>query len=139
MYKFFTVLVGCFAFFYVFIILGWMPNYSEGQRTGDIYKFSKKGIFIKSWEGEMYLGGYHSSGGDSPTLETDKFAFSIQADTANADLVADIQECVNERKSCTIYYREWLKAPIEVNTSYIATDVSRNWLGKIEKIGELGQ
>lgn len=57
--------------------IGWGVNYSEGQRTGDVYKFSKKGLIYKSWEGEMYLGGYHSSGGDSPTLVTDKFWFSI--------------------------------------------------------------
>lgn len=136
MYKFFTVLVGCFAFFYVFIILGWMNGYSDGQRTGDIYKFSKKGIFIKSWEGEMYLGGVSSTGGKNPTLEMDKFSFSIPANDANADLIADIQDCASVRKTCTIYYKEWLKAPVGIDTSYVATDVMRSWL---TKIGEIGQ
>ena len=133
MYKFFTVLVGCFAFFYVFIILGWMYGYSDGQRTGDIYKFSKKGIFIKSWEGEMYLGGYHSTGGDSPTIETDRFTFSIPADTASADLIADIQECTSVRKTCTIYYNQWLKEPIGIDTSYVATDVMRSWITEVNE------
>ena len=136
MYKFFTVSVAVLAFFYVFIILGWMYGYSDGQRTGDIYKFSKKGIFIKSWEGEMYLGGYHSTGGDSPTLETDRFQFSVPADDANADLIADLQECASMRKPCTVYYTEWLKAPIDIDTSYVATDVMRSWLTKIDELGQ---
>ena len=130
MFKFLFTILSMFMFFYFLIVPGWMANYSDGQRTGDIYKFSKKGIFYKSWEGEMYLGGYHSTGGKQATIETDKFYFSIPADDANADLIADIQNCASTREQCTIYYREWLKAPINVDTSYIAVDVFEKQIQK---------
>jgi len=32
-------------------------GYSEGERSGVIFKFSSKGLIWKSWEGEMNLGG----------------------------------------------------------------------------------
>jgi hypothetical protein len=31
--------------------------YSEGIRTGTVQKFSKKGMLIKSWEGELVMEG----------------------------------------------------------------------------------
>lgn len=35
--------------------------YSEGVRVGVIQKFSKKGTFTKSWEGELAMGGIKSN------------------------------------------------------------------------------
>lgn len=104
---------------------GVMPNYSDGQRTGDIYKISKKGVFWKSWEGEMYLGGYHSTGGKNPTIETDKFYFSIpeSEETVKADIIKKLQECSETRNECTVKYREWLIGPWWVGSSHIVEDV----------------
>ena len=31
-------------------------TYSEGDRTGKVFKLSKKGYVIKTWEGEMVIG-----------------------------------------------------------------------------------
>jgi hypothetical protein len=107
---------------FVFFYIGWMPNYSEGQRTGDVYKFSKKGVFYKSWEGEMYLGGYHSTGGKTPTIETDRFYFSLE-ENASPELIEKLKSCSEKRNGCTLLYREWLKSPIYLSTSYVIVDV----------------
>lgn len=38
---------GCFIYF---------ATYSEGIRAGELVKFSSKGVFIKTWEGEISQG-----------------------------------------------------------------------------------
>ena len=35
--------------------IGILPNYSNGSRIGIVTKISEKGVFFKSWEGEMLM------------------------------------------------------------------------------------
>jgi hypothetical protein len=75
-----------FLFYYVLFfifLLGLVAfcateDYSEGERIGFITKFSKKGRFWKSWEGELNLTqtGMNTSS---------TFQFSIDNDDANAE------------------------------------------------------
>ena len=44
-----VVLMGVFAFVY------YVP-YSEGVRSGELIKFSRKGVLFKTWEGEISQG-----------------------------------------------------------------------------------
>lgn len=52
----------------VLFVLGWgyvivgSWTYSEGERTGIVTKFSHKGMFVKSWEGELNIGGLEQGG-----------------------------------------------------------------------------
>lgn len=39
--------------YYTFIYFG---TYSEGERSGELIKFSRKGILFKTWEGEISQG-----------------------------------------------------------------------------------
>ena len=39
----------------VYIIIYFVP-YSEGYRSGELIKFSNKGVIIKTWEGEISQG-----------------------------------------------------------------------------------
>lgn len=99
-------------------------GYSDGERTGDVYKFSKKGIIYKSWEGEMYLGGVSSDSNGS--LQVDKFYFSIpdSQETDKKDLIAKLQQCVQTRtKHCTVKYIQWLSSPAYISSDYEVTDV----------------
>ncbi|MFZ9003546.1 MAG: 6-phosphogluconate dehydrogenase, partial [Robiginitalea sp.] len=43
------ILAGIFAFVY------YVP-YSEGVRSGELIKFSRKGVLFKTWEGEISQG-----------------------------------------------------------------------------------
>lgn len=45
----FIMAAGWFAFIY------YVP-YSEGTRAGELIKFSSKGVFFKTWEGEISQG-----------------------------------------------------------------------------------
>ena len=39
----------------VYIIIYFVP-YSEGYRSGELIKFSNKGVIVKTWEGEISQG-----------------------------------------------------------------------------------
>lgn len=47
------VLVVCTALFFT---IAYYATYSEGDRTGELIKFSKKGYVFKTWEGEISQG-----------------------------------------------------------------------------------
>lgn len=44
--------------------------YSEGVRAGTLDKFSKKGVFFKTWEGELRIG-------TEDRINPQKFIFSV--------------------------------------------------------------
>ena len=125
------VLLFVFIIGFVFVFIPFVPiaqNYSDGERTGEIFKFSKKGLFWKSWEGSMYLGGVSrtSEGG----LVLDKFYFSIpiEDEMEKQQIIEDLQECARAREICTIQYDQWLKSPVTISSRYEVTGVIREEL-----------
>ena len=46
-------LLGLYLIYFAFI---YFVPYSEGTRTGELIKFSRKGIISKTWEGEISQG-----------------------------------------------------------------------------------
>jgi len=54
--------------------------YSEGYRSGELIKFSRKGVMVKTWEGEIS----HGLGG------TNVFAFSVE--DKDVDLIDKLKE-----------------------------------------------
>ena len=110
-------LVVLFLLWFVFGYVGWFNGYSDGERTGEIYKFSKKGLIWKSWEGEMYLGGVSDEG---KGLVLDKFHFSIpeSQEAEKLEVIEAVKLCAKERRLCTITYKQWFKAPITQSSKY---------------------
>ena len=53
LYIFIGVLVLGFTIYFSFI---YFATYSEGVRSGELIKFSKKGTLFKTWEGEISQG-----------------------------------------------------------------------------------
>jgi hypothetical protein len=75
----------------------------------------------------MYLGGYHSTGGKAPTIETDKFYFSIAGENEQEkqEVINKIKECSKNRdKECTIHYRQWFIDPARIGSAYEVQDVT---------------
>lgn len=70
---------------------------SEGDRVGTLTKLSKKGLFIKTWEGEMILGGTGASGNDSNV-----FVFSVD----NEALIPALQDAQKSAGVITLQYHE---------------------------------
>ncbi len=48
-----VVILALFAGWYAFV---YYATYSEGSRSGELIKFSNKGVIIKTWEGEISQG-----------------------------------------------------------------------------------
>ncbi len=47
------VILALFAGWYAFV---YYASYSEGTRSGELIKFSNKGVVVKTWEGEISQG-----------------------------------------------------------------------------------
>ena len=97
-------------------------GYSEGERAGVVTKFSHKGIFCKTWEGELNMGGMtkHTDSKRFTSFVANIWSFSV----TNPALVSQIQEAMDEGKPVTLQYSQWVIAPIcKSESSYIVTGV----------------
>jgi hypothetical protein len=56
---------------YTYLMLSW--SYAEGERAGYVQKFSKRGWFCKTWEGELAMVSM-------PGTMSEKFFFSVRED-----------------------------------------------------------
>jgi hypothetical protein len=92
------ILVGIavILFGYFWAVLNW--NYSTGERAGWVQKFSKKGWFCKTWEGEMAMVSM-------PGTAQEKFYFTVW-DDAVAD---DLNKVMGKRVS--VHYEEKVGLP----------------------------
>lgn len=52
----FYILGGLFLLYLGYFVFVYSVPYSEGTRTGELIKFSKKGVLYKTWEGEISQG-----------------------------------------------------------------------------------
>lgn len=52
----FYILGGLFILYIAYFAFIYFVPYSEGTRTGELIKFSKKGVLNKTWEGEISQG-----------------------------------------------------------------------------------
>jgi hypothetical protein len=94
----------------LFTSRGLWRDYSDGERTGEVVKFSRKG-FVKSWEGEMALG---SSGTAVRT-----WTFSVRATESNQPLIDQLVEAVGNGKPVVLHYHQWGWKPLWViDTDY---------------------
>ena len=94
-----------YLFFFVIIIVStgviyWKYSftYSDGYRAGLLQKFSRKGTFFKTYEGEMILSSIQSSG--NVPLASEKFLFSV----TNATLARQMERLQGE--NIIIHYLE---------------------------------
>jgi len=56
---------------YTYLMLSW--SYAEGERAGYVQKFSKRGWFCKTWEGELAMVSMTGT-------MSEKFFFSVRDD-----------------------------------------------------------
>jgi hypothetical protein len=96
---------------------GCCPDYSDGERTGTILKFSRKGVMYKSWEGRLDLGGM--SRDSEGTMVRNFWDFSV----TNEQVVPKIQEALRENKRVTLHYTQWAVQPMTIDSSYVVDGV----------------
>ena len=64
-----SVISAIFISGYTYLMLSW--SYAEGERAGYVQKFSKRGWFCKTWEGELAMVSM-------PGTMSEKFFFSVR-------------------------------------------------------------
>lgn len=103
-----TPIVGLFG--------GLFPNYSDGERTGIVYKISKKGMIFKSFEGEMNLGGMADASG---IAVPNKFEFSVYDES----VVKKLELASQSGKRVTVRYSQYWMKPIRIDSEYVILEV----------------
>ncbi len=90
-------------------------HYSDGSRVGIVTKLSEKGVFWKSWEGEMLMALPASQAG---TTEPEKFEFNVAPEA-----VEKVQAALVSGKRVELVYRQWLVAPVSIDNDHVIIDV----------------
>ncbi len=117
------VLGGCC----VSCVTGVPIEYGSGERTGVVYKVSKKGMIWKTWEGEMNLGGMVKTG-DGMSVNT--WAFSV----VDTEIVKKLQEVSESGEIVTLkYYQPWVLSCTEGGTDYKIIEIKKPEVKKKKK------
>lgn len=110
-----AVLIATIAGYFTF------ADYSNGQRAGQVVKFSYKGTIpgCKTWEGELVLGGLR---GQSAVDDSGANIFRFTA-SSNA-VIEKIQHKLETGEHALLTYREpYWNAPCTTATGYFVTEV----------------
>lgn len=85
---------------------------SDGNRSGVLFKISRKGILFKTYEGQLHLGG--------SIQMTDQSVWNFSAQ--NAAVYEKLQQF--EGKNVTVHYKEVVNSfPWQGETNYLVDDV----------------
>jgi hypothetical protein len=107
--------------FSLMLVLAGCIDYSDGERTGTVTKFSRKGLICKSWEGEMQMEGFRT-GGAGGRLQANLFVFSAE----DPSVVPTIQAAQHSGERVTLRYRqEAFVGPCRADTKYFIVSAER--------------
>lgn len=97
-----TSLLLVVAWFIYYFICG--LTYSEGSRSGVLTKVSKKGYLVKTYEGELYVGGFNEGSGTA-VVAPRIFYFSVYG--SNEHIYTQLDSLQGER--VILYYKQVFK------------------------------
>lgn len=96
-------------------------NFSEGKRAGEIIKMSKKGVLVKTYEGQLNTGGFSEGAGD---ITSSIWHFSVKA--SNTEVLNDIDKALDGGYRVKLHYREkYAKLFFLGDTKYFVYKVER--------------
>ena len=99
-------------------VSGCGEGYSDGERSGLITKFSKKGIWIKSWEGELVMSGAQRD--SNGAVVANIFKFSV----VDSGTVAAVQQAQRAGQTVTLHYHRWMQSPCSQESDYTIVGVA---------------
>lgn len=85
---------------------------SDGSRSGTLVKFSKKGIFCKTHEGKLLLGGTDSKGA------ANTWEFTVEDDQIAQVLKGKVGQIVSLE-----YVQEFITSPCRSDTDYFVKSI----------------
>lgn len=90
-----------------------MGSVSDGTRAGVVTKISRKGVFVKTWEGELMLGSGNSG---------EQWAFTA----LNGDVATELQAAQKAQKPVTLHYNQKLfRIPWRADTTYFVDRIEK--------------
>lgn len=90
--------------------------YSDGERTGSVAKFSRKGIAFKTWEGELFRSDFQTA---------QQWAFSVQ----DPAIAQKIEEAMRTNDKVVLHYcQKFYKFPWQGDSEY--------FIDKVETVGK---
>jgi len=95
------------------LVIGGMGgcSISDGTRVGTITKFSQKGMMVKSWEGEMVLGGVRGA------VQGGTVANTWQFTVLKSDLAPKVEALIGKEVKVK-YHQVLIHNPVTRDTSY---------------------
>lgn len=110
---FFLLLGGLFAALVVWFSFNYWASYSSGIRAGTVVKISKKGVFFKTYEGELN------------TSETEKWTFSVEK--SEKEVIRLLNEVALSKERVSLHYVERFRAfPWRGDTKYFIVRVEKS-------------
>ncbi len=95
-------------------------NYSDGERSGNITKLSRKGVIFKTWEGLLDQGIYQGARPNKGTVENTIWEFSV----ADNGVAQKMQEINARGNRVVLHYKEkYMKLFWVGDSKYIVTAV----------------
>jgi hypothetical protein len=98
------------------IIVGYLVfgSYSSGTRAGTVVKLSSRGVLIKTYEGQLNLGGFS---GETGSPASSLWDFSV--DNGNKEVIQQLEEASLNGRRVKLYYREkFYRFPWRGDTKY---------------------
>lgn len=96
-----VILIGILALgltFFGFYLFG---NYSKGSRAGTVVKMSERGVMLKTWEGQLNLGGLS---GETGSPASSLWNFSV--DDSEAEVLKALEAASLSGGRLKLYYKE---------------------------------
>lgn len=108
------------------LLFGWAAvacNYSDGVRAGTVRKISNKGFMLKTWEGELQLGGLiNTSDPNQMAQGGNVWYFSVENGEEKAIKALERAAATGNRVSLR-YKEKWYKFSWRGETKYFVYDV----------------
>lgn len=101
--------------------------YSEGVRSGNVIKLSRKGVVFKTWEGQLNLNSFGAINSNNQLSQT--FNFSVES--GDDALLKTLEEVSLSGERVNLYYIERYRAlPWRGSTRYFVTRIDRSPSGE---------
>jgi hypothetical protein len=100
-------------------------TYSSGNRVGTVVKFSERGVFFKTWEGDVAISSHGFTNvpkgrGNPGAMRADMWQFSV----TDESIVEKIDEAQTSNHEVKLHYRErFFTLPWKGDTAYIVDNV----------------
>ncbi|MBO6518145.1 MAG: 6-phosphogluconate dehydrogenase [Bacteroidia bacterium] len=114
----FFIGIALVTLFFTFVIY---VNFSDGKRAGEVIKMSRKGVLVKTYEGQLNTGGFSDGGGD---ITSSIWHFSVKS--TEKQVLDDIDKALDGGYRVKLYYREkYTKLFFLGDTKYFVYKVER--------------